>query len=234
MKIIDTYKQTKYNVTKKTGRTVNHIVIHYTGGCGSAKNNCIYFGGAKRNASADYFIDPDGTIYLFNGDIKNYYSWHCGDGGGKYGITNSKSIGIEVVNSGNEFKQDQKDALRELVQMLMKEFGVKSNNVVRHYDASRKICPKAYCGSNAKDKKWADLKNYILSDKNAENPKPSTSYRVKITAKVLNVRKGPGTTYPVTTTVKLGDVYTIIEDKNGWGRLKSGAGWISLKYASKV
>ena len=88
MKIIDTYKQTKYNVTKKTGRTVNHIVIHYTGGKGSAKNNCIYFGGAKRNASADYFIDPDGTIYLFNGDIKNYYSWHCGDGGGKYGITN--------------------------------------------------------------------------------------------------------------------------------------------------
>ena len=57
---------------------------------------------------------------------------------------------------------------------------------------------------------------------------------MKITAKVLNVRKGPGTTYPVTTTVKLGDVYTIIEDKNGWGRLKSGAGWISLKYASKV
>ena len=28
--------------------------------------------------------------------------------------------------------------------------------------------------------------------------------------------------------------YTIVEEKNGWGRLKSGAGWISLSYTKKV
>lgn len=61
----------------------------------------------------------------------------------------------------------------------------------------------------------------------------STSYTVKITADVLNVRTGPGTGYAVATTVKQNEVYTIVEEKNGWGKLKSGAGWISLDYVKK-
>lgn len=63
-------------------------------------------------------------------------------------------------------------------------------------------------------------------------------YKVKITADVLNVRKGPGTNYGVATQVKQGEVYTIVaEEKNGsttWGKLKSGAGYISLGYTKRV
>ena len=59
-------------------------------------------------------------------------------------------------------------------------------------------------------------------------------YTVKITADVLNVRKGAGTNYGVATQVKEGEVYTIIDESNGWGKLKSGAGWISLEYTKKV
>lgn len=62
-------------------------------------------------------------------------------------------------------------------------------------------------------------------------------YMVMITASVLNVRKGPGTNYGIATTVKKGEVYTIVsESMNGstpWGKLKSGAGYISLKYTQK-
>ena len=54
-------------------------------------------------------------------------------------------------------------------------------------------------------------------------------YLVKITASVLNVRAGAGTIYKVVTTVKKNVKYTIVEEKNGWGKLKSGAGWICLK-----
>lgn len=61
-----------------------------------------------------------------------------------------------------------------------------------------------------------------------------SSYTVKITADVLNVRKGPGTSYAVATTVKQNEVYTIVEESNGWGRLKSGAGWISLDYTKRL
>jgi len=31
-----------------------------------------------------------------------------------------------------------------------------------------------------------------------------------------------------------GDAYTIVEEKGGWGKLKSGAGWIYLKYTQKI
>ena len=60
------------------------------------------------------------------------------------------------------------------------------------------------------------------------------SYVVRITASVLNVRSGPSTNYKINTTVKKNDLYTIVDEKNGWGKLKSGAGWISLNYAKKV
>lgn len=68
----------------------------------------------------------------------------------------------------------------------------------------------------------------------SETEKESDSYKVKVTADLLNVRKGPGTDYAVVTTVKKSDVYTIIDVQNGWGKLKSGAGWISLKYTQKL
>ena len=60
------------------------------------------------------------------------------------------------------------------------------------------------------------------------------SYIVRITADILNVRGGAGTSYPVKTQVKKNELYTIIEEKDGWGKLKSGAGWISLNYTKKV
>ena len=59
-------------------------------------------------------------------------------------------------------------------------------------------------------------------------------YLTRITASVLNVRSGPGITYKITTQVKKNQIYTIIDEKNGWGKLKSGAGWISLDYTEKL
>ncbi len=65
-----------------------------------------------------------------------------------------------------------------------------------------------------------------------------TSYLVKITAETLNVRKGAGTDHPITTKVSKGEVFTIVgESMRGstkWGKLKSGAGWISLKYTKRI
>ena len=60
------------------------------------------------------------------------------------------------------------------------------------------------------------------------------SYLVRITADVLNVRSDAGTNFKVTTQVRKNEVYTIVGEKNGWGKLKSGAGWISLEYTKKV
>lgn len=190
------YMQTKYNVTKcadrRKAKAVKYIVIHYTAGTGTAIENCQYFGRANRDASADYFISVDGSIAKFNGNCAGYFTWHVGDGKGKYGITNANSIGIEVVSTGGEFTQAQKDALRALVMAIMADYGVKAANVVRHYDASRKICPKAYCGSAAKDAKWKELHTYITGGKAATTATTTTSSATTAKASVsLDIlRKG--------------------------------------------
>ena len=175
------YAQTKHNLTRcanrKTYGTIKYIVIHYTGSTAPAKNNCIYFGGGNRNASADYFIETNGTIYKFNKDLKLYYSWHCGDGYGQYGITNYNSVGIEVVSGGNEFTAAQVIALRKLVRALMDDFKVPASRVVRHYDASRKICPRPYAGNKNRDAKWKELHGIITDPDEAvkDTPKPQAS-----------------------------------------------------------
>lgn len=65
----------------------------------------------------------------------------------------------------------------------------------------------------------------------------TTKYLVEITADVLNVRAGAGTNYKINTTVRKGEVYTIVAEKNGWGLLKAFQknqdGWISLNYTKK-
>lgn len=69
-------------------------------------------------------------------------------------------------------------------------------------------------------------------------PVPAEGYLVRITAGNLNVRSGPGTNDPITTVVHRGEAFTIVgESYNGstrWGKLKSGAGWISLAYTEPV
>lgn len=67
----------------------------------------------------------------------------------------------------------------------------------------------------------------------------STSYLVKVTTDVLNIRKGPGTNYGTNGAIRDKGAYTIVAESDGpgaskWGKLKSGVGWISLDYAKKV
>ena len=149
-----------YNISKRI-EPVKYIVVHYTGSgtskSGSAKNNCIYFGRQDWQASAHYFID-DGGVWEY-ADPKTYYTWHCGDGHGKYGISNSNSIGIEVCqNYDVPYTEAEIRYLTELVRMLMVKFNVPAERVVRHYDASRKLCPLYYAKRN---EAWKELHERI-------------------------------------------------------------------------
>lgn len=60
------------------------------------------------------------------------------------------------------------------------------------------------------------------------------TYKVKITANSLNVRLQPDINSSINTQVKKGSVFTIIEEREGWGKLKSGAGWINLSYTERI
>lgn len=69
-------------------------------------------------------------------------------------------------------------------------------------------------------------------------------YMVKVTpetipGKALNIREWPSTNAPITGQIREVMSLTIVEEASGkgakrWGKLKSGAGWISLDYAIKA
>lgn len=69
---------------------------------------------------------------------------------------------------------------------------------------------------------------------NGSKTKSFEAYRVKVTASALNIRDGAGTNYKINGVINDKGVYTIVDEKSGWGKLKSGAGWISLAYCKKI
>lgn len=59
-------------------------------------------------------------------------------------------------------------------------------------------------------------------------------YPVRVSIDNLRIRTGPGVTYTWTGRYTGKGVFTIVEVAGNWGRLKSGAGWISLAYCTEV
>ena len=80
---------------------------------------------------------------------------------------------------------------------------------------------------------WSGAPLYFLEPKNRTNIDDQT-FKVKVTADALNIRKGAGTNYKPTGCIRDKGIYTIIDVKNNWGKLKSGAGWICLDYTKRV
>lgn len=58
-------------------------------------------------------------------------------------------------------------------------------------------------------------------------------YRVQV-SKILNVRSEPNDKAKIVAQIQNKGVFTIVEENNGWGKLKSGIGWIYLNYTKKI
>ena len=131
---------------------------------------------------------------------------------------------------------------------LMEVYGIPASRVIRHYDVTGKLCPgiKGWNLENGSDdKKWQTFKAQLSAEAEDNTPAPApapapsgattVNYAYKVTVSDLNIRKGPGTNYDSAGYTGKG-VFTIVAEKGGWGKLKSGAGWISLnsKYGHKV
>lgn len=150
---------------------IKYIVIHYTGALGDAKENCNYFAGGNRNASAHYFVGYDGAIWQSVED-KNV-AWHCGAKSYKHTeCRNANSIGIELcVRKRNTasmgatdkdwyFEDATVEATAELTRYLMDKYNVPPSHVIRHYDVTGKICPNPYV-YNTTAHTWDEFKKKI-------------------------------------------------------------------------
>ncbi len=157
--------QIQYNRTARTEKP-RYIVIHTTGNTrrgADAEAHFKYWNSGHVGQSADFVVDDKGALKI--NDYIQYYTWHCGDGKGKYGITNGNSIGIEIcVNEDGDFEKALTNTV-ELVKKLKAETGIE--NVVRHYDASRKNCPAALSANDWE--KWKELKRRIAEVRELES-----------------------------------------------------------------
>lgn len=84
---------------------------------------------------------------------------------------------------------------------------------------------------------------YAARQQTAETPQaaaPKVPFKVKVDITDLNIRTGAGTNYAKTGEKTGVGVFTITEVKEGkgadtgWGKLKSGAGWVSLDYCTRL
>ncbi len=146
---------------------IKYIVVHYTGNDGDTdENNGKYFANNIVKASAHYFVDDDSVTQSVPDD---FVAWSVGGkkytdcdktGGGKYHgkCTNTNSISIELcddVRNGVVYPSEKtiENALA-FTKTLMKKYGIKKENVIRHFDVVGKPCPAYWCGTAEKDAKW--------------------------------------------------------------------------------
>lgn len=93
---------------------------------------------------------------------------------------------------------------------------------------------------------WLENNDYckilktVVEEKVETKKEENKDFTVRVSITNLNIRKGPGTNYGVTGNFTGRGVFTIVETKTGkgstkgWGKLKSGEGWICLDYTTRI
>ena len=119
-----------------------YVVIHETDNWSKGAN-------ARAHALAMKNGNLAGTVHYYVDSSDIYQTlehsdgaWAVGDGKGKYGITNRNSINIEIcVNPETDYYKAV-DKAEQLAAYLLKQYGWDTSHLKRHYDASRKHCPR--------------------------------------------------------------------------------------------
>ena len=66
-----------------------------------------------------------------------------------------------------------------------------------------------------------------------KEPTPTFLYKVQVTYPSLRIRRGPSLRDPQIGLITDMGVYEILEESNGFGRIKDNA-WIMLQYTKKI
>lgn len=152
---------------------IKYIVIHYTGNNGdTAANNCRYFQGANRNASAHYFVDGGDYVYKsvpvksVAWSVGGFYSQSGGAGSYYKKCTNANSLSVEMCNCVKSVPQKVFDQTVELTRFLMDKYNVPPSRVIRHWDVNGKECPARWTGKN--NDGWDKFKRAIVGEEGKE------------------------------------------------------------------
>lgn len=149
-------------------------VVHYVGAAGQARANADYFYNVDRQSSAHAFEDPNDAYAVVR---EQDGAWHVGDGAYskqgsangyvRTGATNWNSLGIEmclVPQAGVPIVDWQPHPYTVLQTVLrvadwMKRYKFGMDRVIRHYDASGKMCPA--CWRHNDWAKWWEFRKIL-------------------------------------------------------------------------
>lgn len=235
------YTKISPNSSNPRNHSIDTITIHCVVGQLSAESIGGIFASSAAQASSNYGVDKDGRVGMYV-EEKNR-SW-CSSNS----ANDNRAITIEVASNTSHpyaINSAAYNSLITLVTDICKRNAIKSlkwkgdpsligqvdkQNMTVHRWFANKACPGDYL---------YNLHGQIANEVNnrlgtGPTPTPSTPFTVRVTASSLNIRSGPGTQYSITGAITDKGVYTIVEVSNGWGKLKSGAGWISLDYTTRV
>lgn len=218
-------------------------------------NNHWNKSGVNKCVHAFIGVDDSGIVQIYQTLPFNFRGWGCGTG--KNGSYNDSYIHFEICEDNlNDvlYFNEAFSAAADLCAYLMKLYpDIEIKNVVSHKEAylrgmasNHRDCDH-WLAKFGKNMDWFRSQvesRFSVVTAPSITPEEETEdtskfpYLVKINTLSLNVRAGAGTSFKKNTVVHLNEVYTIVDEKmNGsvvWGKLKSGAGWISLKYTKRV
>ena len=236
------------------------IAWHYTGASGVKGINTInnWFNSINRGeqgrkyASSHFVCDLDGKIYSYIPMSRIAWTTNA---------ANYYSIGIEcaTIGSDDHYSDEEYVSMVKLGAWLAQYYELDPRvDFIRHYDVTKKICPRYFVNHSDKWKQFKlDCYNYLhgkLKEKNIKNctngkgnsildDKISTSsefkpYIARVNTDGLNARKGAGAEYDIECVLNKGTAITIIEekkakDKGSWCRGKANY-WVNKKYLDFV
>lgn len=262
------YTRISPNKSVPRNHKIDTITIHCMAGQLSLETCGNVFSSSKAQASSNYGVDKDGRIGMYveekdrswcssnsANDNRAVTIEVASDSFHPYAVSN-KAYEATIRLVADICKRND---IKKLVWSTDKATRIAHRNdanMTVHRDFANKACPGDYLynrmGDIAKkvnailcaksESKAEDKQNDKSKDKakaGRRDKKGSASpYVVKVTSSALDVRKEPDIKSSVCTTIKKGEVYTIVEerktDSTVWGKLKSGAGWINLSKTERV
>ena len=262
------YTKISPNRSSPRNHKIDTITIHCMAGQLSVETCGNVFASSKAQASSNYGVGKDGRIAMYveekdrswcssnsQNDNRAVTIEVASDSFHPYAVSEA------AYNSTIKLVADicKRNGIKKLIWSTDKFTRInhaKGANMTVHRDFANKACPGDYLYNRMGD--IAKKVNIILGGKSegkAENKQKDKSkdkakgnkrdkkcstfpYMVKVTSSVIDVRKEPDIKSSVCTTIKKGEVYTIVEerktDSTVWGKLKSGAGWINLSKTERV
>lgn len=160
--------------SNRSKSAIKYIILHYVGAVSTAKNNAEYFYDKFRGASAHYFVDEN-EIWQVVED--NDSAWAIGANKYYTDARNTNSISIEMCCYKNskgklDIKEEVVNKAIELTKELMEKYDIDVDHVIRHYDATRKVCPAPFVNDESR---WQDFKKALGGKSTSSSTTNSTS-----------------------------------------------------------